>query len=37
MRREELFLRDMVESADHIAQFITGLDRAGFPNWYAVL
>ena len=30
MRREELFLRDIVESAGHIAQFITGLDRSGF-------
>lgn len=32
MRREELFLRDLVEAADHIAQFITGLDRAGFQE-----
>ena len=32
MRREELFLRDIVESADHIAQFITGLDRSGFQE-----
>ena len=30
MRREELFLRDIVEAADHIAEFITGLDRSGF-------
>ena len=32
MRREELFLRDLVEAADHIAQFITGLDRSGFQE-----
>ena len=32
MRREELFLRDIVEAAHHMAQFITGLDRAGFQE-----
>ena|SRR3989338_557603 len=32
MRREELFLRDLVEAADHIAPFITGLDRSGFQE-----
>ena len=32
MRREELFLRDIVEAADHIAQFIVGLDRSGFQQ-----
>jgi len=30
MRREELYLRDIVEAADHIARFIIGLDRSGF-------
>ena len=32
MRREELYLRDMVEAADHIAGFIAGLDSAGFEE-----
>ena len=32
MRREELFLRDIVEAADLIAQFISGLDRASFQE-----
>src|SRR3990172_9538441 len=32
MRREELFLRDLVEAADYIAEFITGLDRSGFQD-----
>jgi len=32
MRREELFLRDIVEAADHIAEFIRGLDRSGFQK-----
>ncbi len=32
MRREELFLRDIVEAADHIGQFIAGLDRLGFQR-----
>jgi uncharacterized protein with HEPN domain len=30
MRREELYLRDIVEAADHIQQFLTGVDRSGF-------
>jgi uncharacterized protein with HEPN domain len=30
MRREELYLRDIVEAADHIAAFIAGLDAASF-------
>jgi uncharacterized protein with HEPN domain len=32
MRREELYLRDMVEAADHIAGFIAGLDSQGFEE-----
>src|SRR5438132_132450 len=32
MRREELYLRDIVEAANHIEQFITGLDRLGFQE-----
>lgn len=32
MRREHLYLRDIVEAADHIAQFIAGLDRSGFQE-----
>lgn len=32
MRREELFLRDIVEAADHIAQFIAGIGRSGFQE-----
>ena len=30
MRREELYLRDIVEAADHIADFIAGLE---FPSF----
>src|ERR1035441_5636165 len=30
MRREELYLRDIVEAAEHIADFITGLDSSSF-------
>jgi hypothetical protein len=30
MRREELYLRDIVEAANHIAGFIAGLDPPGF-------
>jgi len=32
MRREYLYLRDIVEAADHIAQFIAGLSRSGFQE-----
>jgi len=32
MRREELYLRDIVEAAGYIAQFIKGLDRPGFQD-----
>ena len=32
MRREELYLRDIIEAADHIAQFIAGFERAGFQG-----
>jgi uncharacterized protein with HEPN domain len=32
MRREELYLRDIVEAANHIAGFSAGLDRAGFQE-----
>ena len=32
MRREELYLRDIVEAADHIEQFIAGLDRSHFQQ-----
>jgi uncharacterized protein with HEPN domain len=32
MRREELYLCDIVESANHIAGFIAGLDRPGFQE-----
>ncbi|MCX6026853.1 MAG: DUF86 domain-containing protein [Chloroflexi bacterium] len=32
MRREELYLRDIIEAADHIVQFIGGFDRAGFQG-----
>jgi uncharacterized protein with HEPN domain len=32
MRREELYLRDIVEAADFVAQFITGLDRVAFQK-----
>jgi uncharacterized protein with HEPN domain len=30
MRREELYLRDIVEAADHIAQFLAGVDFPAF-------
>ena len=30
MRREELYLRDIVEAADHIAGFVAGLDYPSF-------
>ena len=30
MRREELYLSDIVEAADHIAGFIAGLDSSSF-------
>ncbi len=32
MRREELYLRDIVEAVDFVAQFIRGLDRAAFQQ-----
>ena len=32
MRREELYLRDIVEAAGHIAVFIAGLDFARFEE-----
>lgn len=32
MRREELYLRDIVEAADFVAQFISGLDRSEFQE-----
>ncbi len=32
MRREELYLRDIVEASGFIAQFVTGLDRSGFQS-----
>ncbi len=32
MRREALYLRDIVEAADHISSFITGLDFSGFQE-----
>jgi uncharacterized protein with HEPN domain len=32
MRREELYLRDIVEAADHITAFTAGLDFAGFEE-----
>src|ERR1700694_3423788 len=32
MRREELYLRDIVEASRYIAQFVAGLDRAGFQS-----
>ena len=32
MRREELYLRDIVEAVDFVAQFISGLDRAAFQQ-----
>ena len=32
MRREELYLRDIVEAADFVAQFVDGLDRPAFQQ-----
>lgn len=32
MRREELFLRDIIEAADFIAEFIAGIDREAFDQ-----
>jgi uncharacterized protein with HEPN domain len=32
MRREELYLRDIVEAAGHITEFIDGVDRARFQE-----
>lgn len=32
MRREELYLRDIVEAADHIARFLIGCDFARFQE-----
>ncbi len=32
MRREELYLRDIVEAAGHIAGFIHGLEYSGFQE-----
>jgi uncharacterized protein with HEPN domain len=32
MRREELYLRDIAEAANHIAGFIAGLDPPGFQE-----
>jgi uncharacterized protein with HEPN domain len=32
MRREELFLRDIVEATNFVAEFITGLDREAFDK-----
>jgi uncharacterized protein with HEPN domain len=32
MRREELYLRDIVEASRYIAQFVAGLDRSGFQS-----
>ncbi len=32
MRREYLYLRDIVEAADHITAFMEGLDFAGFEE-----
>ncbi len=32
MRRDELYLRDIVEAADHIAQFVAGLELSGFQE-----
>jgi uncharacterized protein with HEPN domain len=32
MRREELYLRDIVEAANHIAGFIAELDPSGFQE-----
>lgn len=32
MRREELFLRDIIEAANFVAEFISGLDREAFDQ-----
>ena len=32
MRREELYLRDIVEAADHVARFLTGVDFPAFSE-----
>ena len=32
MRREEIYLRDIVEAANHIAGFIAGFDPPGFQE-----
>jgi uncharacterized protein with HEPN domain len=32
MRREDLYLRDIVEAADHMAGFVAGLDLASFEE-----
>jgi uncharacterized protein with HEPN domain len=32
MRREELYLRDIIETANFVAQFTAGLDRAAFQQ-----
>ena len=32
MRREEFYLRDTLEAADHIAGFVTGLGYYGFEE-----
>ncbi len=32
MRREELYLRDIVEAAESVARFISGLDRTAFQQ-----
>jgi uncharacterized protein with HEPN domain len=32
MRREELYLSDIVEAANHIAGFIAGMDSSGFQE-----
>lgn len=32
MRLETLYLNDIVEAADHVAEFISGIDYAAFQN-----
>jgi uncharacterized protein with HEPN domain len=32
MRRDDLYLRDILEAADHISDFIKGLDAFGFEQ-----
>jgi uncharacterized protein with HEPN domain len=32
MRRDDLYLNDIIEAADHIAQFIAGVDFQTFQN-----